>query len=34
MPVAADMRELRFNPQKALHGVAEMTQVTEGMKPD
>src|SRR5260370_1396224 len=33
MPVAADMRELRFNPQKALHGVAEMTQVMQ-QRPD
>src|SRR6516162_5820964 len=32
--VATDMRELCFDPQKALHGVAEMTQVTEGMKAD
>ena len=25
VPVATDMRELCFDPQKALHGVAEMT---------
>src|SRR5262249_28112069 len=33
-PFASDMRQLCFDAQKALHRVAEMTQVTEGMKAD
>ena len=34
MPITPNVRELSFDPQKALRGVTEMTQVTEGMKTD